>query len=28
VPTFGVAQFETKRWYNISNPVVGVAYHF
>jgi opacity protein-like surface antigen len=28
VPTFGVSQFETKRWYNISNPVIGVAYHF
>jgi opacity protein-like surface antigen len=28
VPTFGVAQFATNRWYNISNPVIGVAYHF
>jgi opacity protein-like surface antigen len=28
VPTFGDAQLDTKRWYNISNPVVGVAYHF
>jgi outer membrane immunogenic protein len=28
VPTFGDAQLTTNRWYNISNPVVGVAYHF
>lgn len=28
VPTFGDSQFTTNRWYNISNPVVGVAYHF
>jgi len=28
VPTFGEAQFATNRWYNISNPVIGVAYHF
>ena len=28
VPTFGDSQLDTKRWYNISNPVVGVAYHF
>ena len=28
VPTFGVGQFATNRWYNISNPVIGVAYHF
>ena len=28
VPTFGISQFETKRWYNISFPAVGVAYHF
>jgi outer membrane immunogenic protein len=28
VPTFGNPQFETKRWYNIYNPTVGVAYHF
>jgi opacity protein-like surface antigen len=28
VPTFGLDQLATKRWYNISNPVVGVAYHF
>ncbi len=28
VPTFGDSQFTTNRWYNISMPVVGVAYHF
>ncbi|HZP03598.1 MAG TPA: outer membrane beta-barrel protein [Terracidiphilus sp.] len=28
VPTFGDSQFTTNRWYNISEPVVGVAYHF
>jgi opacity protein-like surface antigen len=32
VPTFGVGEsnynFTTNRWYNISVPVVGVAYHF
>jgi outer membrane immunogenic protein len=28
VPTFGDSQFTTNRWYNISNPTVGVAYHF
>jgi hypothetical protein len=28
VPTFGDSQFTTNRWYLISNPVVGVAYHF
>jgi len=28
VPTFGVGQFATNRWYNISNPTIGVAYHF
>jgi opacity protein-like surface antigen len=28
VPTFGISNFETKRWYNISFPAVGVAYHF
>ena len=28
VPTFGDAQLTTNRWYNISNPVIGVAYHF
>jgi Opacity protein and related surface antigens len=28
VPTFGLSSFSTNRWYNISNPAVGVAYHF
>lgn len=28
VPNFGLEQLSTKRWYNISNPVIGVAYHF
>jgi outer membrane immunogenic protein len=28
VPTFGYSQFDTKRWYNIYIPAVGVAYHF
>jgi outer membrane immunogenic protein len=28
VPTFGDNQFSTNRWYNIYNPVLGVAYHF
>jgi outer membrane immunogenic protein len=28
VPTFGLAQFTTNKWYNIYNPVIGVAYHF
>jgi outer membrane immunogenic protein len=28
VPTFGDTQFTTNRWYNISVPVIGVAYHF
>ena len=28
VPTFGYPQLETKRWYNISVPAIGVAYHF
>jgi opacity protein-like surface antigen len=28
VPTFGDSQFTTNRWYNISNPAIGVAYHF
>jgi outer membrane immunogenic protein len=28
VPTFGDSQFTTNRWYNISNPTVGIAYHF
>ena len=28
VPTFGDSQFTTNRWYQISEPTVGVAYHF
>ena len=28
VPTFGDSQLTTNRWYNINDPVVGVAYHF
>ena len=28
VPTFGFSQLDTKRWYNIYNPAIGVAYHF
>jgi opacity protein-like surface antigen len=28
VPTFGNGQFATNKWYNIYNPVIGVAYHF
>jgi outer membrane immunogenic protein len=28
VPTFNNSQLTTNRWYNISNPVIGVAYHF
>ncbi len=28
VPTFGSAQLSTNRWYNISNPAIGIAYHF
>ena len=31
VPTFGVSQFNTNRWYvpiGIYNPAIGVAYHF
>ena len=28
VPTFGMAQFTTNKWYNIYTPVIGVAYHF
>jgi outer membrane immunogenic protein len=28
VPTFGNPQFTTNRWYEISVPTVGVAYHF
>lgn len=28
VPTFGYSLLDTKRWYNIYVPTVGVAYHF
>ena len=28
VPTFGNPQFTTNRWYEISVPTIGVAYHF
>jgi outer membrane immunogenic protein len=28
VPTFDDSQFTTNKWYNIYNPVIGVAYHF
>lgn len=28
VPTFGIKEFTTNKWYNIYNPVLGVAYHF
>lgn len=27
-PNFGLTQYQTNRYYNISNPVIGVAYHF
>ena len=27
-PNFGITGFDTKRYYNISDPVVGIAYHF
>jgi opacity protein-like surface antigen len=28
VPNFGDSQLTTNRWYEISNPAIGVAYHF
>jgi opacity protein-like surface antigen len=28
VPTFGVSQLATNKWYNIYAPTIGVAYHF
>lgn len=28
VPNFGISQLSTNRWYNISEPMIGVAYHF
>ena len=27
-PTFGVNNFSTGRYYNVSDPVIGIAYHF
>ena len=27
-PNFGLEQYRTNRYYNISNPSIGVAYHF
>jgi outer membrane immunogenic protein len=27
-PNFGLEQYRTNRYYNISNPTIGVAYHF
>jgi opacity protein-like surface antigen len=27
-PNFGFAQFDTKRYYNINVPAIGIAYHF
>ncbi|MGC2160494.1 MAG: outer membrane beta-barrel protein [Silvibacterium sp.] len=27
-PTFGIANFSTGRYYNVSDPVIGIAYHF
>lgn len=28
VPDFGLSQLNANRWYNIYEPVIGVAYHF
>jgi outer membrane immunogenic protein len=28
VPTFGQTQWNTNKWWNMSNPAIGVAYHF
>ncbi|HTJ29363.1 MAG TPA: outer membrane beta-barrel protein [Acidobacteriaceae bacterium] len=28
VPNFGASNLSTNRYYNINNPVIGVAYHF
>jgi len=28
VPTFGLNQLVTNKWYNIYAPSIGVAYHF
>jgi outer membrane immunogenic protein len=27
-PNFGIPNFDTKRYYNISAPAIGIAYHF
>ena len=27
-PSFGLSELSTGRYYNISNPVIGIAYHF
>ena len=27
-PDFGFAQFDTKRYYNVNVPAIGIAYHF
>ncbi len=27
-PNFGVSNFDTKHYYNISDPAIGIAYHF
>jgi outer membrane immunogenic protein len=27
-PNFGVTNFRTNRYYNVSDPVIGIAYHF
>jgi opacity protein-like surface antigen len=27
-PDFGFSNFDTKRYYNISAPAIGIAYHF
>ena len=27
-PSFGISTLPTNRYYNISNPVIGIAYHF
>jgi outer membrane immunogenic protein len=28
VPNFGYSPLTTNKWYNVNNPVIGVAYHF
>lgn len=27
-PSFGITDFRTNRYYNVSDPVIGIAYHF